>query len=151
MFNCLLIDSVIYPNKKYLSVCSVRPCAGGGRTVANKTAQLLFFCSWLFCVGRQQDSRENHTITTVRRAAKNKYRGYESKERGLPLEVSGVREEWPPWESGIETETWGISRRWPGGAGGAVACTGDEKCLSCLRNKGKARLAAVGSEWQGEE
>lgn len=34
---------------------------------------------------------------------------------------------------------------------GAVACTGDEKYWSCLRNKGKARLAAAGSEWQGEE
>lgn len=34
----------------------------------------------------------------------------------------------------------------PGDAGGGATYTEDEKSLSCLRNKGKARLAAAWSE-----
>lgn len=44
------------------------------------------------------------------------------------------------------TETRGISRSRPGDAGGGAAHAEDEKGLSCVRNEGKARLAAALSE-----
>lgn len=45
MFNCFLTNSVTHSDSKYLIAFSARHWAHGGGTVANKTAQLLFFCS----------------------------------------------------------------------------------------------------------
>lgn len=56
------------------------------------------------CVCEATGGTRNHSVTTARGAQKNKCRGYKSENGGRNLEVSGVREEWPPGESGAETE-----------------------------------------------
>lgn len=78
MLNYLLVNSATYSDTKYLSAGSARHCAGGGGQWQIKQHSSSSSAVDISC-GRRQESHDNHMITTGKRAAKNKCRGYESK------------------------------------------------------------------------